>query len=147
MREWPRRGTFDFCAVRFELAAVARARNHFGVGLPLSDATQMRADGGHCIEAFRHAHDVNLLVLKKRHRMHGIKIGIARAKGSWGLKQDVGRKILIGHGDGAEPGNSERAQCDFIQEVTPSDLNPRLKWTWYFRNRRMLCVTHEWSRI
>src|SRR6266702_8219343 len=97
MREWPRRGTFDFCSVRFELAAVARARNHFGVGLPLRNAAKMSADGGNRIEAFRHAHDVNLLVLKKRHRMHGIKIGIARAKGSWGFKQDVGREKLIGH--------------------------------------------------
>ena len=100
MWERPRRGTFHFCAIRFELAAVARAGNHVGVRLPLRNATKMRAHSGHRIETFQHAHDVHLLVLQKSHRMHRIKIGIAGAKGRRGLEQDVGRKKLIGHGNG-----------------------------------------------
>ena len=107
MRERPRRGTFDFCAIRFELAAVARARNHLGVRLPLRDATKMRAHGGDGIKTFRHAHDVNLLVLEKGHGVDGIQIGIARPKRRRGFEQNVGRKILIGDGDRAETGNPE----------------------------------------
>ena len=109
-----------------EFAAVARACNHFGVRLPLRNAAKMRADCGDRVKAFRHAHDINLLFLKKRHRMDGIEIGIAGTEGRRGLKQDVGRKILIGHSNGAETGNSESTQRDLIQEITPSDPVPHL---------------------
>src|SRR5712691_8693170 len=75
--------------------------------------------------------------------MHGIKIGIASAKGRRGLKQDVGRKKLIGHGNGAETGDAQSAQRDFVQEIAPGDLVSSIPGERHSR----FCFTHEWRTI
>jgi hypothetical protein len=114
MGEWSRRRTFELCAVGFEFAAVAGAGNRLGISLPLRDAAKMRANGGDGVETFRHAHDIYLLVLKERNGMDRIEIGIAGAESRRGLKQDIGRKELIGDRDRTEAGNPESTKRDFI---------------------------------
>src|SRR3989442_12567861 len=79
--------------------------------------------------------------------MHGIKIGIAGAKGGGGLKQHVGRKKLIGHGNGTETGDAEGAQSDFVQEIAPGDLVSSIPGEGHSRKRRVFCFTHEWRTI
>src|SRR5260370_38176576 len=75
--------------------------------------------------------------------MEGRKSGIASAKGRRGLKQDVGRKKLIGHGNGAETGDAESAQSDFVQEIAPGDLASSIPGERHWRKRRLFCFTHE----
>src|SRR5204863_5462328 len=79
--------------------------------------------------------------------MHGIKIGIASAKGRRGLKQDVGRNKLIGHGNGAKTSDAENAQSDFVQEIAPGDLVSGIPGERHSRKRRVFCFTHEWRTI
>src|SRR5438445_8504459 len=79
--------------------------------------------------------------------MHGIKIEMASAKGRRGLKQDVGRKKLICHGNGAETGDAESAQSDFVQEIAPGDLVNGIPGEGHSRKRRVFCFTHEWRTI
>src|SRR5215467_8781196 len=99
MRKGARCRAFKFRSVGLELAAMARAGNHVCIWFPLSDAAEMCANSGHGIKSFRHTHNINLLVLKKRDGMHGIKIRIPGAEGRRRLEQDTWRKILIGHCD------------------------------------------------
>src|SRR5215472_8958824 len=121
--------------------------NHVGVGLPLRDAAKVRAHGGHGVETFRHAHDVDLLVLKKRNRMHGIKIGITCAKSRGRLEQDIRRKILIGHRNGAEARDAERPHGDLVQKIASRDSIARRDGVWRTSDRRCFCVAHEWRVI
>src|SRR5260370_3128461 len=98
----------------------------------------------HSVEAFRHAHDVNLLILKKRHRMHWVKFGISGAEGRRRLKQNIRGKVLVRNNDRAQPRDPQRAQRELVQEITPSNLlvpsNPVL----CFGDKRTLWVAHAW---
>src|SRR6266576_272757 len=147
MGERPRRGTFDFCAVRPEFAPVARARNHLRISLPLRYAPKVRADRGDRIETLRHTHDVNLLVLEKSDGMNWIQIRIARPERRRRFKKDIGRKILIGYGDRPKSRDPESAQRDFIQEITPGDPVARLCRAGCLGDRRICCVAHTCRTI
>jgi len=80
VRQWPWRRAFQLLSFRREFAAVARAGNHIRLGLPLGDAAEVGADGRDGVKTFRHAHDIDLLVLKEGNGMHWIKIGITGTK-------------------------------------------------------------------
>src|SRR5208283_1104003 len=90
MWQWPRRGAFELLSFRREFAAVAWARNHVRLGLPLRHAAEMRAHRGHGVKSAGSSHDVNLLLLQKRYRINRIEIGIPGPKRRGWLEQNVG---------------------------------------------------------